>query len=360
MQATVAATTAWVIARQLIDDHIPFFAPIAAVVALNASRGERGLNAVRVVLGVFVGIVAGEAAVAVLGGGVASLVAALLAALAAARLLASATVVLNQAAVAAILTVVAADGQAGPQRLVDALVGAVVALVFTQVLFSPEPVGMLRRAQGQALAGIGSALDHTAHLLDRVESGEVDEANVAGLSPIEVPAAVVDLAKVRRATDRTVRRSAVWQRQRGAVEHEQLRAATIDLLSASSLMLCRVTVALPTPDREPFAHLIGRLGGALGRLAADPADHEARQRAADEALTAVHEVVDNADDGEHERGAALAAARITVGDLLAVVGVEPDDAARAIESGRDTVVVENVPPAPRFPIRLSRRHRRHW
>jgi hypothetical protein len=37
LQSTAAATAAWVIARQLNDHPDPFFAPIAAVVALNAS-----------------------------------------------------------------------------------------------------------------------------------------------------------------------------------------------------------------------------------------------------------------------------------------------------------------------------------
>ena len=48
---------AWVIAKHVVDHHEPFFAPIAAVVALNAPLGERGLNAVRLLEGVVVGIV---------------------------------------------------------------------------------------------------------------------------------------------------------------------------------------------------------------------------------------------------------------------------------------------------------------
>ena len=63
LQGTAAATAAWVIARRLGDHRDPFFAPIAAVVALNASRGERGANAVRMLVGVVVGIVAEELAV---------------------------------------------------------------------------------------------------------------------------------------------------------------------------------------------------------------------------------------------------------------------------------------------------------
>src|SRR5215211_1498927 len=69
LQGTAAATAAWVIARRLGDHPDPFFAPIAAVVALNASRGERGSNALRLLVGVVVGIVAAELAIGVSGAG---------------------------------------------------------------------------------------------------------------------------------------------------------------------------------------------------------------------------------------------------------------------------------------------------
>jgi uncharacterized membrane protein YgaE (UPF0421/DUF939 family) len=82
LQGTAAATTAWVIARRLGDHPDPFFAPVAAVVALNASRGERGSNALRLLVGVVVGIVAGELAIGVLGAGYGTLALATFAAMA--------------------------------------------------------------------------------------------------------------------------------------------------------------------------------------------------------------------------------------------------------------------------------------
>jgi hypothetical protein len=51
LQQTVAGTVAWLLATHLVHHHEPFFAPIAAVVALNTQLGERGLNAVRLLLG---------------------------------------------------------------------------------------------------------------------------------------------------------------------------------------------------------------------------------------------------------------------------------------------------------------------
>lgn len=71
LQQTAAAAAAWLIALQVVDHAAPFFARIAAVIGLNATLGRRGSNAVRLLLGVFVGIIVGQEAV--IGGGVGSL-----------------------------------------------------------------------------------------------------------------------------------------------------------------------------------------------------------------------------------------------------------------------------------------------
>jgi uncharacterized membrane protein YgaE (UPF0421/DUF939 family) len=69
LQGTAAATAAWLIARYLLDHAEPFFAPIAALVALNTSLGERGRNALRLLQGVIAGIAVGELTLLTLGGG---------------------------------------------------------------------------------------------------------------------------------------------------------------------------------------------------------------------------------------------------------------------------------------------------
>ena len=145
--------------------HDPFFAPIAAVVALNAPQGDRGSNAVRLLLGVVVGIVVGELAVAVGGGGYGSVAAATFVAMIIAVVFGAQRLVIAQAAVGAILTVTSAEGHVGTERLVDALIGAGVALVISQVLFPPEPVKLLRRAEMATLATLAAGLALVAHAL---------------------------------------------------------------------------------------------------------------------------------------------------------------------------------------------------
>ncbi|MCW2926164.1 MAG: conserved rane protein of unknown function [Thermoleophilia bacterium] len=151
LQATAAATTAWLVANMVHAKDQPFFAPVAAVVALTAPRGQRGTKAVQLLLGVFLGIVVGEIVVALMGAGYGRLAIAAFVALCIAAVVGDARVALTQAGVSAVLTVISAEGDAGWHRLLDAAIGGSVALLFTQVIFSPEPVALLREVEGDAL-----------------------------------------------------------------------------------------------------------------------------------------------------------------------------------------------------------------
>src|SRR4051812_29170553 len=120
-QSALAAAVAWQVAS-LVNDK-PFFAPISAVISLGVARGARTLRAVELVLGVAVGIAVADVIVTVLGTGtlVVALVVAL--AMAAALLLGAGNILVNQAAVSAILvaTLQPPSGGVSPNRFVDAL-----------------------------------------------------------------------------------------------------------------------------------------------------------------------------------------------------------------------------------------------
>ena len=114
LQQAAAATVAWVLATHVVTHSQPLFAPVAAVVALNAPLGERGGNALRLLQGVVIGILAGELALGIFGATPGSLFLAILAGMAASRALGGTPVALAQAATAAILTVVVGGEQVGP------------------------------------------------------------------------------------------------------------------------------------------------------------------------------------------------------------------------------------------------------
>jgi hypothetical protein len=130
--------------------------------------------------------------------------------------------VIAQAAAGAILTVAAPIGEAGPQRLVDALIGAGVALVISQLLFPAEPVALLRRAEAAAVDGLGADLRLTAAALAHDDPALAERAR---RSLRLASGRLVDLASARERSTRVVRWSPVWWRREGPVVREEENAA---------------------------------------------------------------------------------------------------------------------------------------
>jgi uncharacterized membrane protein YgaE (UPF0421/DUF939 family) len=327
LQKTAAATAAWVIAKYVLDHHEPFFAPIAAVVALNTALGERGLNALRLLEGVFVGIIVGELTLLALSGGYGSIALATFVAMAAARALGGARIVLAQAAVGAILVVASANADAGGERLVDALVGAGVALFFSQFLFSPEPVALLHRAEGAALTGMGEALELTAQALERDDDGRGEHAMI---SLRELRDHLAELSRMRRASPRVARRSAVWRSRTAPVVRESENAGHLDLLGSSCLMLARTAAATNSPARHELVRSVRGLAEVLEELGEEPGDRARRQHAADRALETVRPLARAGPSDGPLHSAAVAATQMVAADLMAFTGVEPEQAVEAV------------------------------
>jgi Fusaric acid resistance protein-like len=351
LQSTAAATAAWWLARWLDNHPDPFFAPIAAVVALNASRGQRGANALRLLAGVVVGIVAGELAISALGGGYGTLALAIFAAMAAAFALGGARVTIAQAASGAILTVALADGQAGPDRLVDALIGAGVALVFTQVLFSPEPVALLRRAETAALAEMADGLEVTARALEGGDDG-LDQRAMSSLWDLRDRLA--DLRRTRHASSRVVRHSLLWRARMATVVHESEDAGHLDLLGGSCLLLTRTALTMSPPEGRGLAPSIRELAVAIGDLATAPGDRANRQRAADRALALAGSVAASPPRSQAALTAS-AAIRMVATDIGAFAGVDRGQATDVAREGAGDLDVPEPPAAPQLPFRTDRR-----
>jgi Fusaric acid resistance protein-like len=351
LQGTLAATVAWVIAVQVVGNHEPFFAPIAAFVGLNASRGERGRNALRLLLGVVVGIVAGECTIAVLGGGYGSLALAVFAATAVAQALGGVRIVIAQAAAGAILTVAVANGEAGTQRLVDALIGVGVALLFTQVLFSPEPLALLRRAEAAALGDMAEALRLTARALE-CDDDDVAEQAMSHLRTLRDR--LSELGRTRAASGRVARRSAIWRSQIAPVVRETEDAGRLDLLGVSCITLTRTAMATDQAYRRRLAPRVNELADALADLAGTPGDRSTRQEAADGALDVVRRVASGYTSSDAEAVAAIVALRTVASDLMVFAGVDAEQADAAVREGTGEFRVAAPPSSPRAPFGLRR------
>jgi len=325
VQTTAAATVAWVIARRLVDHHEPFFAPIAALVSLNTPLGERGLQALRLLQGVVLGIGVGELVLIAFGGGYASLALGMFVALLLARWLGGARVTLAQAAVGAILTISTGNADIGPQRLIDALIGAGVALVFSQLLFSPEPLRLLRRVETNALKAMAAGLDLTAQAL----RGDKALGERAIGSQRELRDHLSELARIRRASARVARHSLVWRGQRAPLVRENEDAGHLDLLGGSCLLLARTSLGASDEDQSVLAPCVAAFSATLADLARQPGDQAARQRAVDRSLEVLRTMRSRHTDRDGELTTVLSAARIAVTDLMLFVGVDADEASAA-------------------------------
>lgn len=355
LQRTAAAMVAWLIARHIAGHPDPFFAPLSAIVALNAPLGERGRNALRLLLGVLVGIVVGELTTLAIGGGYGALALAMFVAMVAARALGGAPVMIAQAASGAILTVTAIDGEAGVNRLVDAVIGGGVALVFSQVLFSPEPVRLLRRAEVKALGGMADGLAMTARAI------EDDDDELAGraISKLrDLRDHLVELARLRRAGRRVARHSVVWRSQLKPVVRETEDAGHLDLLGGSCLALARVAAATAPSRRRTLAPIVRDLAGILADLAKDLGDRATRQRAADHALETVRRISRGDDAAKSATAEVITVVRMVAADIMTFAGVDHDDAIDAAREGTGDFTIPTPPSAPRLPFGLSRRRPR--
>jgi uncharacterized membrane protein YgaE (UPF0421/DUF939 family) len=344
VQGTAAASAAWLIAKYLLDHPEPFFAPIAAFVALNTAFGERGRNAVRLVQGVIVGIVVGELTLLSIGGGYGSLAIAIFVATVMARALSDARIAVAQAAVSAILVVALGDAAAGVDRLVDALIGAGVALVFSQLLFSPEPVRLLRRAEVAALAVMAEGLSSTAQAL---ENDDDDLAQEAITSLREVRDDLAELGRVRRASTRVARRSLAWRSRLKPVVQEKENAAHLDLLGGSCLVLVRTAASLNADERARLAPSVHELSEALSEIAAGLDLRPRRQRAADRALAVAGEISSNNEESDSAFAAAVLGVRMVATDLMVFAGMELEDAQGAVREGIEARRVARPPRAAR-------------
>src|SRR5690606_35714399 len=277
VQRTAVATIAWYTPKRIANPPEPFFAPLAAVAALNATADERSTNAVRLLLGVMLGIAIGELSFGIFGGGYGTLAFATLVAMAIARMLGGARLVIGQAATSAILTVVAAHREIAANRLEDALIGAGVALVFTQFIGAPEPVRLLRRAQAAALHEMSVGLGLTAKAIE-TDAPELGETALSRMR--EMRDRLTELSRLRRSSASAMRRPLIWWSRRARVLDERSSAARIDLLGGSCLMLTRLAMATSASEGRELAPSVRELADVLAELADDPGDYDTRVRAA--------------------------------------------------------------------------------
>jgi uncharacterized membrane protein YgaE (UPF0421/DUF939 family) len=167
--AMIALATAisYLVARYVFGHQRPFFAPVSAVVCIGATLGQPARRAVQLALGVSVGVLIADAAIALIGTGAWQLSVVVFVTMCAVVFAGGERLALNQSASAAVLlSTLALPGDAfGLSRAGDAAIGAATALFFNFVLFPVHPVKLAQGALEPAARRIADVLDAVAEAL---------------------------------------------------------------------------------------------------------------------------------------------------------------------------------------------------
>src|SRR3954454_16868941 len=135
-QAALATAPAWAAAPILLGQQRPIFAPVAGLIAVSPTLGQRRRYAVEMVVGIALGIGIADALFTLVGTGTWQIAAIVVGAMVVAVALGGSVVLVSEAAVSALLVVtvqVPGTGLSGA-RFLDSLLGGLVGLVVTSVL----------------------------------------------------------------------------------------------------------------------------------------------------------------------------------------------------------------------------------
>ena len=261
LQTAAAAVAAWYLALALLGGEQPLFAPIAAVIALGATVGQRGQRAFELVGGVILGIAVADLIVAAIGTGPWQAGVMVVLAMGTAVALGGRELLVAEAAVSAILIATLPGAGSGfpPERFLEAIIGGGVALLASVLLFPPDPALLVGRALNRLFADLGRALGDVARAL---EEGDVEAAERAqelgqGLSAhlVEVRTELLEVREaVRFAPPRRGARGQLAQIERslGAVDYA---ARDVTVLARNALRFLRAGALAPEPLHQAGAEL---------------------------------------------------------------------------------------------------------
>jgi uncharacterized membrane protein YgaE (UPF0421/DUF939 family) len=333
-QCAVAAGVAWWIAHDVIGHAAPFFAPVAAVVSLGTSYGQRLRRIAEVAVGVALGIFGGDLLVRMIGTGAWQIVLVVAVAMSVALLLDGGQVLTIQAAVQSIVVVtLLPQASAAFTRWTDALIGGGVALVAATVV----PAAPLRRPREQAAKVARKVRDLLRAASDVMVTGDLQpaldllaEARSTDYLIRELQAAADEGLDVVASSPFRVRRAPGLRKMADLVE-------PLDRALRSTRVLvrnCAVAAYRRRPVPHAYAVITAELADAVEVIASE-LDADRMAVAARPALLAVA-----AASGEVERTedlaseVVLAQIRSVVADLLLMTGMDPLEATEALPPPR--------------------------
>ena len=350
VQAGVGAALAWWIAHDLIGRPQPFFAPIAALITLASSVGQRARRTVELVVGVAIGIGIGDALILLIGTGPWQIGLVVLLAILVATAVGGGTPLVVQSASSAVLVATLTSATGLPwTRFFDALVGGGVGLVVMTVLLPLNPLSVVRRAADPALRALADGLHQVAEALRAGDRDGIEEV-LGRLRSAETAFAAFSAA-VAAARENVAFAPARW-RARGALAQYVDGATQVTYaLRNVRVLIRRANTMLGDEEKVPevLPPAIGLLGDAVDLLRREWAKAAEPLAARERALAAVSEAAKAYDDGVgFSGGVVVAQVRSTATDLLRATGVDFAEAPRLV---RRAAGWHNRPRATRRPGR---------
>jgi uncharacterized membrane protein YgaE (UPF0421/DUF939 family) len=329
----VAAGIAWFVAHDLVGHARPFFAPIAAVIVLGVSVGQRLRRAIELVLGVALGIGVGDILIFFIGTGGWQIALVVVLAILAAVFVGGSATLIGQCASSAVLVATLAPPTTGIyySRFVDALVGGLVGLVVMALLLPVNPLTTVQRAVRPALDLLTRQLIASA---DALSAHDIDQAHTA---LDEMRAGEAELTRFREAlgiASETASIAPTRWRSRAPLAQYLDASVHIDRALRNARVLARRTVSVLDDDETYSPELIDSVRAIAGTVqtlrrelggAHDPKD------AQQQALAAVRKAADAYRGGLGFSGdVVVAQVRAIATDLLRATGIDDQTSARAV------------------------------
>lgn len=203
LASAVAAGLAWALAHKLLGHTQPVFAAVAAIVCLAPGLPSRGRQAVNMMIGLVTGILVGEILLLVpVFNDALRMTMITFIAMMAALSFGLAPVIAIQGGVSALLVIALDPITAGPTRLMDAVVGTGVALIFSQILLTPDPVRVIDNAVSRMLRLLAQGFAQTAKALAKCDRVGADAALTQFFASRESLDAVVAAINAARSLSR--------------------------------------------------------------------------------------------------------------------------------------------------------------
>lgn len=338
VQCALAAGVSWWIAVEIFIHPDPFFAPIAAVISLGLSLGQRWRRAAELVGGVAIGILVGDLFISLVGEGAWQIMIVVALAMTVAVFLDDGPLVPMQAASSAALvaTLLPPGGVAGFHRALDALIGGLVGILVGALL----PVNPASRARRDAAGVLATVRDAARQLATGLRERD-EELIAAALEAARGTQAEINKMRSDMTGGREVTRiSPLYWGSRMRLDRISATADPIDNAVRNFRIIARRSLGMTqrgVPVLPELIEIIDDLAGAFevlrAMMMADPGEEPDQADAARVIRSIVRKArIDLVTNSELSEAALLAEIRSLLVDLLMTAGLRRSSALATLRS----------------------------